>query len=216
MDQNLKKRWSPQTDIFMCTAYIPPSESPYYNENSFSILEDEISFYQTQGNMLICGDLNARTGTEPDLINTQGDKHIPGQINIPSPSQRNRNNFDKTVNRNGQQLLQLCHVLGLYIAKGRLRGDSFGLYTHSSPLGYSTVDYSITELEPFSVRAFAVSPLTPISDHSKITLYIRKTPTVPQVPEPSKLNPSKQPYRWNCMVRMTTREPSVIQQSNLN
>lgn len=183
-------------DLFMCTAYIPPSESPYYNQNTFSILEDEISFYQTQGNVLICGDLNARTGTEPDLINAQGDKHIPGQINTPPPSHRHRNNFDKTVNKNGHQLLQLCRTLGLYIVNGRLRGDSFGLYTHSSPLGNSTVDYSITDLEPFCLRAFTVSPLTPLSDHSKITLYIRKTPTHPHVAEPSKLNRSKQPYRW--------------------
>ena len=111
---------STERDIFMCTAYIPPSDSPYYNENSFSVLEDEISSYQTQGNVLICGDLNTRTGSESDLINAQGDKHIPGQINIPSPSQQSRYNFDKTVNRNGQQLLQLCRTLSLYIANSRL------------------------------------------------------------------------------------------------
>ena len=191
MDQNKKEVVSTDKYIFMCTPYIPPSESPYYNENSFSILEDEISFYQTQGNMLICGDLNARTGTEPDLINAQGDKHTPGQINIPSPLQRNRNNFEKTINRNGHQLLQLCRTLGLYIAKGRLQGDSYGLYTQSSPLGNSTVDYINTDLEPLSVRAFTVSPLTPLSEYSKITVYISKTPTDAHVAEPSKLNPSK-------------------------
>ena len=49
---------------------------------------------------------------------------------------------------------------------------SLGLYTQSSPLSNSTVDYSITDLE-----SLTVSPLTPLSDHSKITLYIRKTPT---------------------------------------
>ena len=42
-----------ERDIFMCAAYIPPSDSPFYNQISFSILEDEISFYQTQGNVLI-------------------------------------------------------------------------------------------------------------------------------------------------------------------
>ena len=65
-------------DVFLCAAYIPPSQSPYFNEHSFSILEDEISYFQAQGSVLICGDLNARTGTEPDFISTQGDKHIPG------------------------------------------------------------------------------------------------------------------------------------------
>ena len=85
-----KEAVSTDKDVFMCAAYIPPSESPYHNESSFSILEDEISRYQSQGNVLICGDLNARTGTEPDLIHTKGDKHIPGQINIPPPSHLHR------------------------------------------------------------------------------------------------------------------------------
>lgn len=183
-------------DVFLCAAYIPPSQSPYFNEDSFSILEDEISYFQAQGSVLICGDLNARTGTEPDFISTQGDKHIPGQVSIPLPSQPRRNNFDKTVNKSGQQLLQLCRTLGLYMVNGRLQGDSFGLYTHSSPLGNSTVDYGITDLDPFYLRAFTVSPLTPLSDHSKITLYIKTTANDPHTVEPCNLTYRKQPYKW--------------------
>ena len=151
---------STERDIFMCTAYIPPSESPYYNENSFSVLEDEISFYQTQGNVLICGDLCPEQA-QNQIWSMHRETNTYLARSASSPSHQNRNNFDKTVNRNGQQLLQLCCTLGLYIANGRLRGDSFGLYTHSSPLGNSTVDYSITDLEPFSVRAFTVSPSHP-------------------------------------------------------
>lgn len=63
--------------------YIPPSESSYYKEESFSILEEVISPFQAQGNVLICGDLNAMTGEEPDTITTQGDKHIPTNFSIP-------------------------------------------------------------------------------------------------------------------------------------
>ena len=57
-------------DIFMCAAYIPPSESPYYNENSFSILEDEIRPKEVY----------LSVGT------------------FPLPSYPHRNNFDKTIN----------------------------------------------------------------------------------------------------------------------
>ncbi len=57
--------------IFLCATYLPPAESPYYNEETFSILQDEICHFQTKGNVLICGDLNARTGNEPDFVNTQ-------------------------------------------------------------------------------------------------------------------------------------------------
>ena len=122
--------------------------------------------------------------------------YILDQTSIPVPSYPHRNNFDKTINKSRHQLLQLCRTLGLCIVNGRIRGDSFGLYTHSSPLGNSTVDYNITDLDPFYLRACTVSPLTPLSDHSKITLYIRKTVTDPHAAEPSKLNYTKQPYRW--------------------
>ncbi len=59
--------------ILLCATYFPPAESPYYNEETFSILQDEICHFQTKGNVLICGDLNARTGNELDI---QGDKYI--------------------------------------------------------------------------------------------------------------------------------------------
>ena len=37
-----------------------------------------------------------------------------------------------------------------------------GTPTYSSSLGSSTVDYFITDLNPESLRAFTVSPLTPL------------------------------------------------------
>ena len=77
-----------------------------------------------------------------------------------------RKNFDPSTNRNGKDLLQLCRSLGLYIANGRLRGDSLGRFTFCSPLGNSTVDYMVTNIDPFSIRSFTVKPLTPLSDHS--------------------------------------------------
>ncbi len=110
-------------------------------------------------------------------VQNQGNKHTPGQIHIPLLSHPHRNNSDKTVNKNRHQLLQVCWTLGLYTVNGRLRGDSFGHYTHSSPLDNSTADYSITDVDPFHLRAFTVSPLTPLSHHSETTLHIRRTET---------------------------------------
>ena len=153
-------------NVFLCATCIPPSESPYFNEESFSILEGEISHFQAQGNVLVCGDLNARTAEEQDTINSHGDKHLPGSNNLSLPIYPHRNNYDKVKNKNGVQLVKLCRTLGLYIVNGRLRGDSFGRYTYSSSLGSSTVDYFLTDLNPESLRAFTVSPLTLLSDHS--------------------------------------------------
>ncbi len=67
-----------EKNIFLCATYIPPAESPYFNEESFSILEVDINLFQSQGSVLVCGDLNARTGEELDTFNSHGDKHLPG------------------------------------------------------------------------------------------------------------------------------------------
>lgn len=63
----------------MCAIYIPPSESPYYNEEIFDTIQEQIIYFQTQGNVLVCGDLNARIGSLPDYTTDHGKSHIFGQ-----------------------------------------------------------------------------------------------------------------------------------------
>lgn len=165
--------------VFLCAVYIPPLESPYFQEETFQNIEREISHFQAQGNVLLMGDLNARTGAELDFIESHGSRFITGNNHL-YPSHPSRQNCDETVNAHGRQLLQLCRGLALYIVNGRLRGDSLGRYTYSSALGNSTVDYTITDLDLSSLRAFTVKPLKPFSDHSQIILYIKQSETSPQ------------------------------------
>ena len=65
-----------KTDVYLFAIYILPSNPPHYGVEVFEELQKEISFYQSLGSILICGDLNARTGRKPDLINFEGNKHI--------------------------------------------------------------------------------------------------------------------------------------------
>lgn len=191
-----KELTSTEKNTLLLATYIPPIESPYFKEDMFSILEEEINQFQSRGHIVVCGDLNARTGQEPDTLSTQGDKHLPGGGNISSPTCPPRQNYDKVTNKHGSQLLQLCRSLGLYIVNGRLRGDSYGRYTYSSSLGNSTVDYFITDLSLVSLRAFTVSPLTPLSDHSKTTVYLNRSTSNHETPKPTKLNTIKTSYKW--------------------
>ncbi|XP_051235072.1 uncharacterized protein LOC127351510 [Dicentrarchus labrax] len=191
-----KKIICAEQHVYMCAIYIPPSESPYYNPDIYSILEEEINHYKTMGNVLLCGDLNARTGERADTMNTQGDKHLPGSTCFPLPECPTRKSFDKLTNTSGMQLLQLCRTLGLYIVNGRLREDSLGRYTYSSALGSSTVDYFITDLDPMSLRALKVNPLTPLSDHSKITIYLKRAQSNSGAPSAYELFNSTYSYRW--------------------
>ena len=181
--------------IFLCALYIPPSESPYFKEDCFLQLEEEISHYQTLGKILVCGDINARTGTVPDIVSNQGNKYIPN-FNFPEIQNQPRKNYDKIVNQNGRQLLQLCRSLGLYIINGRMKGDPYGRYTHCSHLGSSTVDYMLTDIERDHLQAFTVSPLSPLSDHSRITLYIKQDKVEETIQVDTKLHRAEQPYRW--------------------
>ncbi len=53
-------------DLYLCASYIPPRESPYYNEDIFSTLQSEIIYFQSLDPVLLMGDLNTRTGREAD------------------------------------------------------------------------------------------------------------------------------------------------------
>ena len=152
--------------------YIPPAESPHFKDQTFAALEGEINHFQTQGNILLVGDMNARIAEELDTTKTKGDKYISNKTNT-CLSLPPRNNYDKMTNKHGKGLLQLCRALSLYIVNGRIRGDSFGRYIYSSSLGSSTVDYAITDLDPLSFRAFTVKQQTPFSDHNQINIYLK-------------------------------------------
>lgn len=187
-----------QTDIYLCAAYIPPSDSPYYKEDTFHDLQTEICHFQAQGSVLLCGDFNARTGTLSDFMNSQGNSHIFGQSHLyHTHMTTNRNSHDSVVNKNGRQLLNLCQGLGLYIMNGRIRGDSLGRFTYSSALGNSVVDYAITDLDPSFINAFTVRPQTPLSDHSQITVFIKRTEQINNTQtQPCKLYNLNHSYRW--------------------
>ena len=191
--------------MFLCTIYVPPSDSPYYSEEIFPHLHTQICRFQAQGKVLICGDLNARTGTHPDSYSESGNKHIFGQNFPRNTTNLPRHNSDPQINKNGRDLLQLCQSLGLYIVNGRFRGDSLGRPTFCSSLGTSTVDYMITDLDQLFLSSFIVKPLTPLSDHSQITVFMKRTETNSPQSEPNNLFNIKRKIQMGS--RQCTRVP---------
>ncbi len=186
------------TDTYLCAIYIPPAESPYHDEEYLNNIHTEISRFQAQGNVLLCGDFNARTGSEPDNIDPKGNEYIFGQ-NSPSLTRKlpPRNNLDRTINKNGRELVQLCRASGLYTLNGRIRGDSLGRFTCCSGLGASVVDYTITDMDPSSFSAFTVIQQTPLSDHNQINTYIKTHHTLTQnIPKTCKMYKIQPGFRW--------------------
>jgi endonuclease/exonuclease/phosphatase (EEP) superfamily protein YafD len=58
----------------------PPADSPYSRAldlDYFDVLEKEITDFSRQGQIILGGDLNARTGSLPDFITEDKDDHLP-------------------------------------------------------------------------------------------------------------------------------------------
>ena len=115
-------------------------------------LEDEIMKYNTaQGKVIICGDLNSRTGTELDFINVSSNQFDLTSLLSPSSNSGHyfaRNSRDQgNLNTNGNKWIRLCKEFDPRVLNGRCLGDSVGEYTCFNWDGYSVVDNCITSNE---------------------------------------------------------------------
>jgi hypothetical protein len=69
-----------KTDLFICCVCDPPSNSSYSKELDHEILrhiEKEIEHFQKRGNVLLCGDFNARVGSENDFLYQDSNNFLP-------------------------------------------------------------------------------------------------------------------------------------------
>ena len=56
-----------ERNLYLFAIYIPPVDSPYFEDDIFENLHSEIAYFQAQGNVFLTGDLYGRTRTEPDV-----------------------------------------------------------------------------------------------------------------------------------------------------
>ena len=67
-------------DLYLCFAYIPPQHSSYcidQNTDFLELVETDISVYKNKGSVLILGDFNERTASQPDFISDDDDNYVP-------------------------------------------------------------------------------------------------------------------------------------------
>jgi hypothetical protein len=125
----------------------------YNNEhnNGIDIIENILNVYFNNSfDLLIVGDLNARTACEREIPSVN--KNIPPfreydemfeDVNIPI-----RKPCDTLINRFGQQLIELCKCFSLCICNVYIGVDS-DHFTFVSHLGKSVIDYAICNLNIF-------------------------------------------------------------------
>ena len=84
----------------------------------------DINSYKNDGSILLCGDLNARTGSDTDFIINDDDGHIPLDPDyIIDATVRKRESEDSKVDERGKQLNEECKASRLRILNGRTLGD---------------------------------------------------------------------------------------------
>ena len=156
-----------EQDLYLFVCYIAPRDSTTISMASRDIweqLEESVSAMLSKGQVLVVGDLNARTGCSADFtVGNLVDDHLPMG---PAPTCMVRNNQDSQVNRHGRELLRLCQRTGLRIMNGRVSGDEAGAFTFVSPSGgASVIDYVVACPSAFGVVTQVSVVPAPCSDH---------------------------------------------------
>jgi len=147
--------------------------SPYFNSVIFTDLEKDITKFSSEGRIMLTGDLNARTGSALDFVDTDHCIHLPG-INLPQKNNlRRMKNYDSQINEHGKSLLETCKTCDLRIVNGRTSGDSFDRITCHSPKVISTVDSFIVSHEMLNlIEDFMAKEPTIFSDHSQLICWL--------------------------------------------
>ena len=141
-----KNYFSLEKDIFLCFAYIAPSNSSYclrHNLDILSIIEKDVNSLSLRGDVMLCGDTNARIGTQNEFIdNDNAYVQVPQYVSCDNNGKQ-RKSKDSVCNSRGSELLDMYTAANMLILNGRTFGDSFGNYTCFQYNGNSVVDLCI-------------------------------------------------------------------------
>ena len=184
-------------DVYIGTCYLNPSHAKNTDRKIARLAEDVVSL-QERGDVMLLGDLNARTGNLEDTI-TPDESDELFELYLEHPPLK-RNSQDSTVNSRGNELLDMCKSFDLNIINGRKTGDLFGNYTCFKWSGSSVVDYLVVSSSVSrGIPLFRVGEFLPwLSDHCPLYFTFelqRDLADVTLCPEPPRKKAPKQ-YVW--------------------
>ena len=171
--------------------YLKPSNSSrnklVTELEDFDVLSEKLCELRANAELLVLGDLNARTSTLADIYDTSSLSN-----NYYSPDFFDTNNFltiedftsdnmsflrknkDNKTNDYGHKLVNLCKKSGLAICNGRVRGDFDGEFTYIDKKGKSAIDYALASKGLFHyLNTLFVHTPTVFSDHNPLTLNLK-------------------------------------------
>ena len=119
-----KRTFLPLEQMLICIDISWYTKNVLNNQfKTWDILVDELAKFQSDYNVSLVGDFNARTGSLPDFIYNDDQRYLdlPDDY-IPDIELISRQNCDVIVNQFGEKLLELCKMCGMRIINGRLVG----------------------------------------------------------------------------------------------
>ena len=156
------------------------------DNNDFDFLENLIIKLGRENEIVVIGDINARSSVLNDIITNDCANFNPIEdvivndlcitdndlINHEIPVCRN--NEDNKTNDFGHKLVNLCKLSGLLIGNGRLNGDrEIGKFTYIDKKGKSAIDYALISKGLLSHNNnFHVQETNIYSDHCPIVLNL--------------------------------------------
>ena len=117
-----------EEDIFLCCAYIPPTNSKYFTEGDQDVLDllrSDTEKFSEMAHIAIIGDLNCRLGKNQEELNfLEGDDDVFHEVDIPP-----RKYSDTKSNSSGTSLSNMLNDNTLLTLNGRKVGDTMGKLT---------------------------------------------------------------------------------------
>ena len=171
--------------MFLGTVYFSPTGTKEHISKQFRELSEDVVKFQQKGEVIIQGDLNARTGREKDFVNPHLVDENDNHKEVENMGVIQRNSEDTIVNKRGEELLELCKSLDMVILNGRKIGDPWGKMTSHQSNGSAVVDYVIVsvnllrEVGFFSVGEFSAW----VSDHCHLLFEIKSVQNIPKEQE---------------------------------
>ena len=151
-----KRLFRSDKDIMFISTYIPPYDSSFWLSatNGYGMelldkcimdLHDRFDDFQ----VLLCGDMNARTADKNYSGHSLETEGIEDVINVNNSSPYPRKSQDKGENSFGTQLLEFCDIFDCLIVNGLTSHGLDNSHTYICKLGASVVDYFVMSCELF-------------------------------------------------------------------
>ena len=173
--------------------YLPPAASSRGDKSHdvFDTLRCQCLKFQDKGEILICGDFNARIGSLNDMSDVT-------QTRLPQ-----RQIIDYTTNSHGKQLIDFLRDCNMVTLNGRFSSDKDN-FTVISSVGKSVVDYAIVQADHFRnysnfqvktvldiLEYYSIPSDSPMPDHSLVCWECTYPELMPNKASPQRLNSAK-------------------------